>query len=146
MFSGIGVGQEIQLRMHQNASQSILFCKNFLGEHAPRPLQEACYTRPLLNSPPLFSTCSYPSEELQWAQQTRANTDNEASRLESAVLHGQITLEPAYSQLDSRAIREWFASDTHVPFNLLMVSTVAQNLSSKWIVPTDNVAKFRWRL
>ena len=35
MFSGIGLGQEIQLRMHQNVSQSILFFKNFLEEHAP---------------------------------------------------------------------------------------------------------------
>ena len=31
MFSGIGLGQEIQLRMHQNASQSIRFLFFFWG-------------------------------------------------------------------------------------------------------------------
>ena len=53
MFSGIGLGQEIQLRMHQNASQSIPFFQKFSGG--------ACPQNPLLNLPPIFSTCSYPS-------------------------------------------------------------------------------------
>ena len=31
------------------------------GGSCQTPLEGACYARPLLNSPPLFSTCSYPS-------------------------------------------------------------------------------------
>ena len=46
----------------------------------------------------------------------------------SVVSRGQITLAHAYSQLDSRATQEWFASDTRVPFNLLMVGTVGAQL------------------
>ena len=55
--SGIELGQEIQLRMHQNASQSILFFKTFSGGACPQtPLEEGVHS--LLNSPPI----SYPSE------------------------------------------------------------------------------------
>ena len=37
-----------------------------------------------------------------------------------AISCGQITLVHVYSQLDSRATRKWLASDTRVPFNLLV--------------------------
>ena len=53
MFSGVGLGQEIQLRMHQNASQSILFFKNFLGSMPPDPPRKGRATHtPFLTRPP----------------------------------------------------------------------------------------------
>ena len=55
---------------------------------------------------------------------THASTGSEASRVGSTVSHGQIMLAHAYSQLVSRVTQEWFASDTHMSFNLLVVGTV----------------------
>ena len=53
MFSGIGLGQEIQLRMHQNASQSILFSKIFWGSMPPDPPTKGHATHaPFLTRPP----------------------------------------------------------------------------------------------
>ena len=46
MFSGIGLEQEIQLRMHQNASQSILFSKIFWGSMPPHPPRLAVLCTP----------------------------------------------------------------------------------------------------
>jgi len=49
-------------------------------------------------------------------------------RVGNAVSHREITLAHAYLQLDWRATCEWFVSDMHAPFNLLMVSTVHVHL------------------
>ena len=51
--------------------------------------------------------------------------------VESAISRGQIMQVHAYSQLDSRAIRKWFASDTRAPFNLLVDGTVALKTRTK---------------
>ena len=62
MFSVMGLGQENQLRMCQNVSQSILFQKFSGGACFRTPLKWGVLCTPILTRPCHFSTCSYSSK------------------------------------------------------------------------------------
>ena len=70
-------------------------------------------------------------------------THMSTSRVGSAISRWDITLAHAYSQLDSWVTRKWFTSDTCVPFNLLVVSTVYHHVKLR-LHDDSNNGPGRW--